>query len=181
MTIDRISALSKLLPGVANSIHTDWKAGYASNPKNHEDGDIDGPLNPRFKDIKPKFFESFVLNNQHLLASGKMKVVIDIAGLDNSQLDPGNAGENTASAEGAIKATLDAVLSGRNLDSAEVVESISTIIHDEWMTRNGSWAPAHQMVPFDQLSEGEKEKDRVIARHAISAVKEFVSAQPATA
>ena len=45
------------------------------------------------------------------------------------------------------------------------VESAAAYIHDEWMKRNpkGDWNAA-QHVPYDQLPEPEKEKDRVHVR-----------------
>jgi hypothetical protein len=40
-------------------------------------------------------------------------------------------------------------------------ESGSSYIHDEWLKRHGSWAPEDQKVPYNMLSEEDKEKDRV--------------------
>ena len=37
----------------------------------------------------------------------------------------------------------------------------------KWLERNGSWAPAEQNKPYAELSEEEKEKDRVIIKKAI--------------
>ena len=39
--------------------------------------------------------------------------------------------------------------------------------HDAWMERNGSWAPPHQMLPYEELSREEKDKDRAIVLAAI--------------
>lgn len=172
MSIDKVSAVSKLTAGVADKIHGDWQKGFQASKGTEE---------PRFKLVKPKF-ASWVASNTNLetlVATGRVKVEIDIAHLLNSQLDPGNAGENTAAAEGALTATLEALLSGQDLNSAAVLESLSSIIHDQWMGRN-SWAAKdapHQMVPFAQLSADDQEKDRVIARHAIAAVQELVASE----
>ena len=171
-SIDRTSALAKLTPGVADKIHGDWKANFKATK---------GDTEPRFKPIKPKFADWVVSNTnlESLVTAGLVKLEIDIAHVDNSQLDPGNAGENTAAAEGALTATIEAVLSGKNLDDAAVLELLSSTIHDQWMGRN-SWAAKdapHQMVPFAQLSSDDQEKDRVIARHAIAAVKELVASE----
>lgn len=53
------------------------------------------------------------------------------------------------------------------LESSSAIESLSDTIHKQWMVRNGSWAPAEQMVDYKDLPEAEKEKDRVIARAAV--------------
>ena len=46
------------------------------------------------------------------------------------------------------------------------IEQASNEIHEQWLERNGEWAEPHQKVPYAELSEEEKEKDRVIARIA---------------
>jgi len=43
-------------------------------------------------------------------------------------------------------------------------------MHDKWLERNGEWAPAEQKLPYDELSEEEKEKDRVVIKKAIDAL-----------
>ena len=60
-----------------------------------------------------------------------------------------------------------AIASGEVLDKG-FLESASLALHDKWLERNGSWAPAEQKRPYlsteqeTGLSEEEKEKDRVI-------------------
>lgn len=58
-----------------------------------------------------------------------------------------------------------------------IVDRIAPIIHEEWRKRN-TWLADHlaehgephpQDVPFDQLPEEEKEKDRAVARVAVAA------------
>lgn len=68
---------------------------------------------------------------------------------------------------------MDAVRSGKPL-SAEDLEKVSDVIHQEWMARErareGGVRPdrAALMVPYKDLSEPEKEKDRVYALEAIA-------------
>jgi hypothetical protein len=40
-------------------------------------------------------------------------------------------------------------------------EKGSSYIHDKWLERNGSWAPDHQKVSYEELNEEEKDKDRL--------------------
>jgi len=56
------------------------------------------------------------------------------------------------------------------LDEA-CVEEASATMHERWLKRNGSWAPPEQQLPYEQLSEEEKEKDGVIVRKAVSLVR----------
>lgn len=74
-----------------------------------------------------------------------------------AQLDPAWRKEN----EEAAKAALQAVK-----QFPEDEEAAADFIHQEWMKRNpkGDWNAA-QHVPYDALSEEEKEKDRVHYRN----------------
>lgn len=81
---------------------------------------------------------------------------VDIANTDYKNLPKKWQAENKASAESAIAA----VQAHDNVDSA------ASQIHDDWLSRNGDWAPDEQKLPYSELSEVEKEKDRVVARAA---------------
>lgn len=56
----------------------------------------------------------------------------------------------------AAKAAYDAVTQFPN-DREKGAE----YIHIKWLERNGSWAPENQKLPYEQLSEDEKDKDRL--------------------
>jgi hypothetical protein len=77
--------------------------------------------------------------------------------------------ENKAAAEGALREVpfLIREFGVERLTSPAAIESLSDTIHKQGMERNGAWAPAEQMVPYQELPEAEKEKDRVVARAAI--------------
>ena len=74
--------------------------------------------------------------------------------------------DNKISAEVAVTEVEKAVEAGTPLDES-FVEAASSTLHDKWLERNGSWAPAEQNKPYAELSEEEKEKDRVIIRKAV--------------
>ncbi len=52
----------------------------------------------------------------------------------------------------------------------------SDVVHQQWLERNGNWAPAEQNKPYNQLAESEKEKDRVIVRGAVDFVNRKLEA-----
>lgn len=149
---------------LADEIHNNWKEEYKKQ---------NGSDATRWKPVKTKEDEDFLINlaNKTRYPTGgdawfqtavrtnpEGKMQVNILALNNSYLPPCHSQENTASAIGAI----DAVLSNPGKD----VEFYSNIIHEQWMDRNKSWAPAEQMKPYSKLSEEEKEKDRIVARLA---------------
>jgi len=91
---------------------------------------------------------------------------VDIANTPYEKLPSDWQAENKASAEAAIIEVEKAIKGGVALDES-FVESASSILHDKWLERNGSWAPPEQNKPHLELTEEEKEKDRVIIRQAI--------------
>jgi hypothetical protein len=52
------------------------------------------------------------------------------------------------------------------------LEDISSQIHDAWLDENKDWAPEDQKVPYSQLPEHEKEKDRQVARALFETAQE---------
>jgi len=91
------------------------------------------------------------------------KKEIDITALSNRQLPPQHSGENTAAAKGAI----EAILANPQSD----LEHRASTVHDQWLSRNGSWAPGSQKVPYARLTEAEKEEDRVVVREAAKSLE----------
>ena len=78
--------------------------------------------------------------------------------------------ENKASADVAVSEVQKAIEAGEVLDE-EFVETASSALHDKWLERNSSWAAPEQKVPYPELSEKEEEKDRVIIRKAVEALR----------
>ena len=91
------------------------------------------------------------------------KAEIDIASLPNSKLPPQFAEENLKSAKGAIQSI--------SVNPGSSMEERAAHVHEQWLERNGSWAPENQKLPYAQLSEIEKEKDRVVVRAAEKAME----------
>lgn len=93
-------------------------------------------------------------------------VEVDIANTSYEDLPSDWQAENKASAEVAMGTIVDADVSGKKFDE-RFLEGASSVLHDKWLERNGSYAPPEQNKPYAELSEDEKEKDRVIIRKAL--------------
>ena len=133
---------------LGSQLHEEWrKPRYQEDSKDYE---------PRIKKTKDE-----VWSQAH---GGALEV--DIANTSYEELPSEWQGENKISAEVAVSEVEKAVEARLSLDES-FVEVASSTLHDKWLERNGSWAPPEQNVPYSELSEEEKEKDRVIIRKAI--------------
>ena len=132
----------------ADQLHANWREEWRA-----QHGD-----EPRWKDIKPESVDwvsrqpDFPPEALRVAENGTHQ--INIAALPNSLLPPQFSEENTNAARGAIAAI-------RNNPGAGE-EQLASMVHYQWLERNGSWAPPELKVPYAQLSEAEKEKYRVI-------------------
>lgn len=140
----------QLVTELGSLLHDEWRA-----PRKKEDGSFE----PRIKKTKDEAWKT---------AHGAEEV--DIANTSFAELPTDWQGENRAAAEVAMNEVFRASEGGNNLDEA-FVEKASAAVHDKWLERNGAWAPAEQNKPFGELSEDEKEKDRVQVRKAIEIFK----------
>ncbi len=136
---------------LGGQLHDEWRA-----PRKQEDGTFE----PRIKTTKDQAWIEKNGTDQ-----------IDIANNSYENLPEDWKGENKASAEVAIPEIYKAISEGKELDD-QFIEETSDIIHQKWLERNGSWAPAEQNKPYAELSEEEKEKDRAIVRKAVETYKE---------
>ena len=154
----------KLIESMASSLHEDWRA-----PRRIKDTE---KFEPRWKSPKnPDFEEQWLqrLNSGEERENIRIqdgKVEIDIANTPYGELTDAWKEENRVSAEIAIGEVMRAIKEGRKLDG-EFIEEASSFIHDKWLERNRDWAPPEQNKPYPELSEEEKEKDRLYVRRAI--------------
>ncbi len=135
-----------MIAELGSLLHNEWRASRKKE---------DGTFESRQKKTK---------DQDWILKNGSEEV--DIANTDYENLPEDWKGENKLSAEVAIHDIQKAVNEKRALNK-EFVESASDSLHIKWLERNGSWAPPEQNIPYNELSEEEKEKDRVIIRKAI--------------
>jgi len=133
---------------LGSQLHEEWrKPRYREDSKDYE---------PRIKKTKDEVWSQ---------AHGGA-VEVDIANTSYEDLPSEWQGENKISAEIAVSEVEKAIEAGLPYDES-FVEVASATLHDKWLERNGSWALPEQNVPYSELSEEEKEKDRVIIRKAI--------------
>lgn len=99
---------------------------------------------------------------------------IDIANTSYEDLPSDWQAESKASAEVAVHEVEKAVDLGEKLGE-NFIERASNKVHEAWLERNGAWAPPEQKLPYAQLSEPEKEKDREYVRLAIKYWQEGVA------
>lgn len=144
-------------------LHDDWRA-----PRKKEDGSYEPRVKVlvRTEDGKEKWRDA------DKVPPGATELDRqDIANTSFEELRPAWQYENGAAGEVAMNEVLQAVENGQVLEAA-FVEKAGAAVHDKWLERN-SWVkdPVHgnpaQAVPYGELSEEEKEKDRKQVRKAI--------------
>lgn len=131
---------------VATALHDAWRDSWAAqNGGRHPDGTYP----PRLKD-----------DGQ----GGE----IDIANTRYEDLPDKWQAENRAAARSAIAAVTSARRQFPDDSPEATVERAAPRIHDDWLSRNASWAPPEQNRPYNELSPEEQDKDRAVARAAVA-------------
>lgn len=149
-------AKRELVAQLGNVLHDEWRA-----PRRVGETDR---YEPRVKKTK---------DQQWSEAHGGA-VEVDIANTAYNDLPSDWQFENQASAQVTVDRIADVVAAGDELD-ATFVESASSVLHDEWLKRNGAWAAAEQKLTYAELSEAEKEKDRVIVRKGVELYRKITT------
>lgn len=125
---------------LASRFHNDWRESRLLE---------DGSYDPRPKQT---------LDEEWIRAHGSSEV--DIANTDYEDLPSDWQEENKAAAEVAQSLLNEGYANHEDIKGDEFVESASSQIHEAWLGRNG-WAIGGELdVPYDQLPEAEKLKDR---------------------
>ena len=132
--------LGKAVDMLASKLHENWASGYRAGEM------AKGNENPtRMKD-------------------DGMGGQVDILNTSYDQLPPKWQAENKAQAESAIS------LVAKDMEGAmENIEGLAAQVHEQWLSRN-SWAKDGPLgVPYNELPEEEKQKDRdvITAAHEI--------------
>lgn len=144
-----ISGLGKAVEMLASKLHETWAEGTRAILK------AKGAPLERFKD-------------------DGMGGQIDILNTPYSDLTPKWQSENKAQAESAIG------LVAKNMDGAiENIEGLAAQVHEQWLSRN-SWAIEQKSplaVPYSELPEEEKQKDRDVITAAYEILSEMQSGQ----
>ncbi|MFA6594255.1 MAG: hypothetical protein WCT16_03270 [Candidatus Buchananbacteria bacterium] len=138
----------RMVLAVASAGHEDWRKKHRAAKGDEK----------RMKKTTDKAF----------LARGITEV--DIAATAYVDLPSDKQAENKAAAEVAVDCVLAAVEQGIALNDG-FIEAASAVQHEKWLERNSDWALDSQKVPYAELSEEEKEKDRSFVRFAIEALE----------
>ena len=139
------AGLGKAVDMLASKLHENWAAGYRAGEM------AKGNENPtRMKD-------------------DGMGGQVDILNTSYSDLPPKWQGENKAQAEAAIG------LVAKNMDDAMGnIEGLAAQVHEQWLSRN-SWAKDGPLgVPYGELPEEEKQKDRDVIMAAYDILKNMM-------
>ena len=160
----------KMVMSVAAAAHADWQKTYRTENPNAKD---------RWKPVATEDQDWFWQNLETETGFGRTLRVsnttgeqvceIDILNRSYENLSPGWQTENRLGAEVACSLVLDAVLDLENIEDVDFVETASARVHTEWLKRNGKWASLELQAPYAELSEANKEKDRVFVRRAVEA------------
>lgn len=93
----------------------------------------------------------------------------DLLGIDAAQELPREYKADTErSAMIALGAVINASREGRTLDDA-FIDEVATVIHVRWLDVHGNdeYTTPEQKLPYAELSEAEKDRDRLFVRFAI--------------
>ena len=94
----------------------------------------------------------------------------DLAKLNYFDLPNDWKKERWSGAKVAFDTLLERIKSGKSLDE-KFIEYASGIIHKEWLDRNIHRTENEHKLPYDQLSEEAKQKDRIFIHSAIEIYK----------
>ena len=143
---------------LGSDLHEAWRA-----PRKLEDGTYE----PRMKKSKDEVWNA---------AHGTDEV--DIANCSFDELPSNWQYENLEAARVVIGLVYDRIKAGEPI-SLEEVEQFASTIHDEWLKRNDwvydqNYGNPTLAVPYDQLPEEEKEKDKQQLGPGIDKVRAYI-------
>jgi len=162
-TVIKINWIEYVFNGVKDGIWefiiTDaWKKAAQQLWKDYEDS-IQYDYSPRMKKSKdPEWTEKHGTDD------------VDIANTKFAALPSNWKYENLEAAKVAIDLVFDYVIAWKEITD-EIFEEMAAVVHDKWLERNPWEKDGKLWVPYDQLSDDEKEKDRAHVRQAIAKIK----------
>ena len=142
----------KMVAELGSLLHNEWRVFRKQE---------NGSFEPKIERTKDK---------EWIKVHGKDDV--DIANISFAELPEDWKSKNRVAAEIAMNEIFKAVKNGRNLDKA-FIEEASAVIHDQWLERNGERVLIEQKKSFKDLTEDEKEKDRVQIRKAVEIFQSY--------
>ncbi len=159
-----VARLEEIIEVMARSLHEDWRIARRTKDAKK--------FKPCWKPARDIDFEKQWLKR---LGSGEKsgnirvqdgKLEIDIANTPYDKLSNFWKKENKASAEIAMREVMKAKQEGRKINK-DFIKQASSVVHERWLERNRDRVPPEQNKHYLELSEKEKEKDRLCVRKAI--------------
>ena len=149
------SALSYLL---GSDMHEAWRA-----PRKLENGSFE----PRMKKSTDETWNTIHGTDD-----------VDIANHSFEELPSNWQFENLEAAKVAISLVFDKVISGEQI-TPEELDQMASVIHEEWLKRNTwvydpNYGNPSLIVPFEQLSKEEQDKDRAQLYPAIAKTQAYL-------
>lgn len=133
-------AIASIKNTVASKLHEDWRKTRLNE---------DGSFEPRLK----KTSDQKWINDHEGIDE------VDIANTSYEDLPSDWQAENATAGEVVATELVIAKRNGEEM-TPEMVEMIASIVHDKWLQRN-EWAKGGELdVPYAELPEEEKAKDR---------------------
>lgn len=132
-------AHNEAVTALGSRFHEEWRKSRLNE---------DGTFEPRLKSTK----------DQDWIDAHGGQTEVDIANTSYEDLPSDWQADNKAAAE-AVVGIIDQMGGEVNLDDPDTYSQVGNAIHDDWLSRNGAWAPEEQKLPFDELSQAEKDKD----------------------
>lgn len=145
MEIEKVK--NEMAHELGNLLHDQWRA-----PRKKDDGTFE----PRIKKTNDK---SWIEDH-----GGEGEV--DIANTSFGELPEDWQKESRESAKVAMEEVFTKAKYGPQFDDS-FIEEASAIVHQKWVERNSDRASEDQNLPYENLSEEEKDKDRAIVREAV--------------
>lgn len=140
MAYEDKNAIESMKSEIASQLHEDWRKTRLNE---------DGSYEPRIKNT----------SDAEWISAHDGASEVDIANTSYEDLPADWQAENAQAGE--VVAT-EIIIESRNNDefTPQIVEKIASKVHDKWLERN-TWAKGGELdVPYSELPEAEKAKDR---------------------
>ena len=145
---------SEIIQKVASTFHEEWRKNRLQEDWTYK------PMIEKSEDEKR--------TEQHWTDT------VDIANTDFEDLPNNWKYENIEAANVAVNLVYEKILNLEKI-SIETIEEMSNIVHEKRLERNWiAWSFENQRVSYEDLSEEEKEKDRLQIKTAIEVINSYL-------
>jgi len=145
---------SEIIQKVASTFHEEWRKNRLQE---------DWTYKPMIEKSKDKTWTKIHWTD-----------TVDIANTDFEDLPDNWKYENNEAAKVAVDLVYEKILNLEKI-TTETIEEMSNIVHEKRLERNWiAWSFENQRVSYEDLSEEEKEKDRLQIKTAIEVINSYI-------